>query len=106
MDVWKRGETPPLPRSREGNENPKSHCHENYVTGRRVSRQPEAGKPIHHRSSRGGVLRLYYFSYLSHPVLQAPHFGQRIYECSDCACETVWPLRNYGYVNDNKQTWG
>ena len=25
MDVWKRGEKPPLPRSREGNESPKSH---------------------------------------------------------------------------------
>ena len=49
----KRGEKPPLPRSREGNENPISHCHNVITTGRRVSRQPEAGKPIHQGYPRG-----------------------------------------------------
>jgi hypothetical protein len=40
MDVRKRGENPPLPRSREGNENPESHCHGETMMGRRMSRQP------------------------------------------------------------------
>jgi hypothetical protein len=44
---------PPLPRSREGNESLESHCHGESMAGRRVSRQPEAGKPIHRDSSRG-----------------------------------------------------
>jgi len=47
---------PPLPRSREGNESPSSHCHGSTMMGRRMSRQPEAGKPIHCRSSREGIL--------------------------------------------------
>ena len=52
---------PPLPRSREGNENPKSHCHPQYVTGRRVSRQPEAGRPIHCNVLAGGKMLNYLF---------------------------------------------
>ncbi len=55
MDSGKRGEKPPLPRSRNGNENPKCHCHESIMMGRRVSRPPEAGRPIHRRPSRGEV---------------------------------------------------
>ena len=55
MDVGKRGSKPPLPRSREGNESPKRHCHEEIMMGRRVSRPPEAGRPIHLSSSRGEI---------------------------------------------------
>jgi iron complex transport system permease protein len=59
--VWKGGEIPPLPRSREGNESPKSHSREGIVRGRRASRRPEAGKPIHRKRTRGRKI-------LSHPV--------------------------------------
>ena len=44
---WKGGEIPPLPRSREGNESPKSHSRDGIVRGGRASRRPEAGKPVH-----------------------------------------------------------
>jgi iron complex transport system permease protein len=44
---------PPLPRSREGNESPKSHFREGVARGRRASRRPEAGRPVHRKHSRG-----------------------------------------------------
>ena len=47
MDVRKRGENPPLPRSREGNESRTSHCPDVVGMGRPVSRPPEAGRPVH-----------------------------------------------------------
>ena len=59
--MWKGGEIPPLPRSREGNESPKSHSREGIVRGRRASRRPEAGRPIHRKHSRGRKI-------LAHPV--------------------------------------
>ena len=55
MDVWKRGENPPLPRSREGNESRMSHCPETIGMGRLVSRAPEAGRPIHPKYLEGGT---------------------------------------------------
>ena len=61
--MWKGGENPPLPRSREGNESPKCHSREGIVRGRRASRRPEAGRPIHRKHSRGRKI-------LTHP---APH---------------------------------
>ena len=61
--MWKGGEIPPLPRSREGNESPKRHSREGIVRGRRASRRPEAGRPIHRKHSRGRKI-------LTHP---APH---------------------------------
>ena len=59
--MWKGGEIPPLPRSREGNESPKSHSREGIARGRRASRRPEAGKPIHRKHTRGRKV-------LPHPV--------------------------------------
>ena len=59
--MWKGGEIPPLPRSREGNESPKSHSREGIARGRRASRRPEAGRPIHRKHSRGRKI-------LAHPV--------------------------------------
>jgi len=44
---------PRCPAAVKGTKTSKSHCHEKCMTGRRVSRQPEAGKPIHRGSSRG-----------------------------------------------------
>ena len=55
MDVRKRGEKPPLPRSREGNESPKQPLFRTIGMGRRVSRLPQAGKPIHLNFLEGGV---------------------------------------------------
>ena len=40
VDVRKRGENPPLPRSREGNENPQQPLSRLCGVGRRVSRVP------------------------------------------------------------------
>ena len=65
---------PPLPRSREGNENPKSHCHERTMMGRRVSRRPEAGKPIHRGSSRGDSYGYITSKNHSSPVPPIPRF--------------------------------
>ena len=62
--MWKGGEIPPLPRSREGNESPKSHSREGIVRGRRASRRPEAGRPIHLELERIG------FKYGEKRVLQ------------------------------------
>ncbi len=47
------GENPPLPRSREGNESPGCHSRRGIARGRRASRRPEAGKPIHREYTRG-----------------------------------------------------
>ena len=51
----------PLPRSREGNESPECHSRDGIVRGRRVSRRPEAGRPVHLKHSRGRKI-------LPHPI--------------------------------------
>jgi len=55
MDVWKRGANPPLPRSRDGNESRMSHCSDAVGMGRQVSREPEAGRPVHPKYLEGGT---------------------------------------------------
>ncbi len=65
MDVRKRGENPPLPRSREGNESPEqATAMDNTMAGRRASRKekrfnpqrvtflPLAGRPVRSEISR------------------------------------------------------
>jgi hypothetical protein len=44
---------PRCPAAVKGTKTQKSHCHERNMMGRRVSRLPEAGKPVHRSSSRG-----------------------------------------------------
>jgi len=52
--MWKRGENPPLPRSREGNERRRESLSRIVGMGRQASRLPEAGRPVHLKNLAGG----------------------------------------------------
>jgi len=66
---------PRCPAAVKGTKTSKSHCHEKSMTGRRVSRQPEAGKPIHRGSSRGDFYGYITFHNYSSPAPSARHPG-------------------------------
>jgi hypothetical protein len=66
---------PRCPAAVKGTKASKSHCHEKCMTGRRVSREPEAGKPIHRGSSRGDFYGYITFLNYSIPALPARHPG-------------------------------